>query len=141
MAFEQVADQQSRALVQQNLIWFGEGLKARGEVWSLANNAVLLCITSSDHIADDNRASREAYSTLQDCICEWLERGHCRDQFQTDPHRALGIVLMSLRVSKIDEYSVAHISGHKPRVPGDHVGDAFVIRADYVPQILGIKLR
>ena len=39
--------------------------------------------------------------------------GYRRDQLQPGPHRLLGIVLMRLRISEINQHAVAHIFGDK----------------------------
>jgi hypothetical protein len=53
--------------------------------------------------------------------------------------RALGIVLMRLGIAEINEHAVAHVLGDKAGEAGDRVGDAAVVGADDLAQILGIK--
>ena len=136
-----LADQLARVLVEHDLIGPRERLQARGEIRSLADDSMLLRLAGSDEVADNDQAGRETDAALQARIRERLERGHGGDEFQPDPHRALGVVLMRLRIAEIDEHAVAHISRHKPGIAADHVGNAFVIHADHIAQILGIEPR
>ena len=56
-------------------------------------------------------------------------------------HRALGVVLMRLRIAEINQHAVAHVLGDKPAKAADGVGDAAMIGADDLAQILGIEAR
>ena len=51
------------------------------------------------------------------------------------------IVFMCFRIAEIDEHSVAHILGDKAGEAGDRIGNAVVISADDLSQILGIVAR
>ncbi len=55
--------------------------------------------------------------------------------------RALGVVLMRLRIAEINEHAVAHILGDKAAKAADGVGDAAMVGADDLAQILGIEAR
>src|SRR6516225_273279 len=48
---------------------------------------------------------------------------------------------MRLRIAEIDEHTVAHILGDKAAKAGDDVGDAAMVGADDLAQILGIEAR
>jgi len=48
---------------------------------------------------------------------------------------------MSFRIAEIDQNAVTHILGDKAGEAGDRVGDAAVIGADDLAQILGIEPR
>jgi hypothetical protein len=46
---------------------------------------------------------------------------------------------MGMRIAEIDQHAVAHILGDKAAGPADRVGNAAVISADHLAQILGIE--
>ena len=48
---------------------------------------------------------------------------------------------MRLGIAKIDQHPIAHVFGDKPGEAGDRVGNAAVIGADDLTQILGIEAR
>jgi len=53
--------------------------------------------------------------------------------------RALGVVLMRLGIAEINQHAVAHILGDKPTKAADGLGDAAMVGADDLAQILGIE--
>ena len=63
------------------------------------------------------------------------------DDREPGARRALGVVLMRFRIAEIDQHAVAHILGDKAGKAGDRVGDAAMIRANDLAQILGIEAR
>ena len=52
------------------------------------------------------------------------------DHRQPGAHRALGVVLMRLRIAEIDQHAIAHVLGDKAGEAADRVGDGAVIGAD-----------
>ena len=56
-----------------------------------------------------------------------LEPGYSRDQLQSRPHGALGVVLMRLRIAEVHEDTVAQIFRHKAVEATHGLGDAFLI--------------
>ena len=71
-------------------------------------------------------------------------RGQAADRLddgEPGVHRPLGVVLMRLGIAEIDQHPVAHIFGDKAGKAGDRVGDAAMIRANDLAQILGIEAR
>jgi len=54
---------------------------------------------------------------------------------------ALGIVLVRLGIAEINEHAIAHILGDKTAKAADGVGDAAMVGADDLAQVLGIKAR
>src|SRR5262249_40215269 len=62
-----------------------------------------------------------------------------RDQCQPGAHRALGIVLVRLRIAEIGEYAIARVSSDEPTRPGDLLGTAAVVGANDFPQVLSIE--
>src|SRR5215472_4033957 len=59
---------------------------------------------------------------------------------QSRPDRALGIVLVRLRIAEIHQHPVAHVFGHETIEPGDRLRDAFVIGADHRTQVFRVEL-
>jgi hypothetical protein len=56
----------------------------------------------------------------------------------TGAGRALGIVLIRLGISEINQHAVAHILGDKTAKAADGVGHAAMVGADDLAQVLGI---
>jgi hypothetical protein len=63
------------------------------------------------------------------------------DHRKPGPDGTLGVVLMRLRIAEINQDTVAHVFGDKPREAADRVGDGAVIGADNLAQILGVEAR
>lgn len=56
-------------------------------------------------------------------------------------HGTLGVVLSRQRIAEIDQDPIAHVFGDKAVEAADRGGDAAMIGADHIAQILGIELR
>ena len=67
-----------------------------------------------------------------------LSRSHSRDQLKPCPYRPLGVVLMGLRIAKIDEHTVAHIFRHEPAEAAHRLGDALLIGRNDFAQVLRV---
>ena len=73
-----------------------------------------------------------------------LRRGkltHRIHERQSCPHRPFGIVLVGSRVTEVNQHAVAHVLGDEPVKARDGLGDALLVGADDVAQVLGIKPR
>jgi hypothetical protein len=70
-----------------------------------------------------------------------IEAADSVDCAQPRSHRPLGVVLMRLRVTEIDQYAVAHVAGDEAIEPSDNLHDGAVISGDDLSQILGIEPR
>jgi len=93
----------------------------------------------ADQIANDDEASGDANPNVQRLLCgELADRV---DDRETGAGRALGVVLMRLRIAEINQHAIAHILGDKTAKAADGVGDAAVVGADDLAQILGIEAR
>ena len=57
------------------------------------------------------------------------------------PYRLLGVVLVRLRVAEIHQHAIAHVLGDKAVEAADRLGDAAMIGADDLAQVLGIEAR
>jgi len=63
------------------------------------------------------------------------------DDRQPGTSRAFGVILMRLGIAEMDQHAVAHILGDKAAKAADGVGDAAMVGADNLAQVLGIKAR
>jgi hypothetical protein len=61
------------------------------------------------------------------------------DEVEPRPDRALGIVLVGLWVAEIGQHAVAQKLGDVALEPGDHCGDARLVRVHHLAQILRIE--
>jgi hypothetical protein len=68
----------------------------------------------------------------------WLYLTDNTNQLQPGPHRALGVVLVGLRIAKINECPVAHVFRHKPAEALYGLGDTLLIGRDDLAQILRV---
>ena len=117
----------------------GQRLQTGGEVWRLADHAPLLRGTRADQIANDDEAGGDADPNVQRLLCG--EPADRVDDREPGAGRALGVVLMRLGIAEIDQHAVAHILGDKTAKAADGVGDAAMVGADDLAQILGIEAR
>ena len=115
LEIKQIAEKLSCALGNNRGVRLGDSLKLRGEVRGFANDAALLRTSPIGHIADDHEASGNPDSRLQRRAR--FQRGHRRDQFKCRSNRMLRVVLMRLRIAKINYGSVAVRVGHESVVP------------------------
>ena len=56
-------------------------------------------------------------------------------------NRALGVVLVGLRIAEINQHAVAHIFGDETVETSNRLRRAAVIGADYLAQLFGIESR
>jgi hypothetical protein len=134
---EQGADLSPGAVGNDQAARPGRRLQTGGEVWSFADHAALLRSTLADQIADHDEAGGDANPHVQGLLCD--EPADRVDDREPGAHRALGIVLMRLGIAEIDQDSVAHILGDKTAKTADGVGNAAMIGADDLTQILRIE--
>jgi hypothetical protein len=93
----------------------------------------------ADQIADYDEAAGDAEPHIQRFRSgEPVDRV---DDGKPRPDRPLGIVLMRLGIAEIDQNAVAHIFGDKAGETADGIGDAAVVGADQLTQILRIIAR
>jgi hypothetical protein len=111
-------------------------LQPRGEVRRLADNAALLRLPRSDQVADDNEPGRNADTGLQGSVR--LERTDDTNQFQPSAHGPLRVVLMRLRIAKINQHAVAHVFRHEPAEAAHGLGNAFLIGRNDLAQVLRV---
>src|SRR5262249_61561696 len=109
------------------------------EVWRLTNDVPFSCLARPDKFSDDNQSGRNAKTNVEPF--GRLEMADRLDLLQAGAHRSFSIILMSLRVTEIDQHAIAHVPSDKAIVAADRLGDALVVRAQNLAQILGIESR
>ena len=114
-------------------------LQAGGKVRRLAHDPALLPIAGGDQVADDDLPGANADTNPQ--RLGRLEPSHRVNESKAGPYRLLGIILVRLRVAEIHKHPIAHVLGDKAAEAGDRLGDAAMIHADDLAQILGIQAR
>ena len=98
LQLEQIAEQFSCALGDDDRVRLGDALQSCSEVWCLTDDAALLRLSRSDQIADNDQPGGDADASLK-----WstgTSSSPPLDQLQPRPHRPLGVVLMGLRDSR-----------------------------------------
>jgi hypothetical protein len=70
-----------------------------------------------------------------------LEPPNGVNESKAGPHRLLGVVLVRLRVAEVHQHPIAHVIGDEAVEAGDRIGDAAVIGADDLAQVLGVQAR
>ena len=61
------------------------------------------------------------------------------DQRKPGPDRAFGVILVGLRIAKVDEHAVAHVFGDVATIAADDILDLRLVRTQELLQILRIK--
>ena len=115
------------------------GLQACRKIRRLADHRLLLRGARSDQVADDDEPRGDADAALQRRLGG--ERSHRGDEFERRPYRALGVIFVRLRISEIDERTVAHVLGDEPAEALDALRNALLIARDDLEQVLGIHAR
>ena len=134
---EQGADLPPRAVGDDQRVRRGQPLQPGGEIQRLADDPALLRRTGADQIAHHDEAAGDAEPNVQG-----LPRGepsHRVDDREPGADSPLRVVLMRLGITEIDQHPVTHILRDKAGEAGHGVGDAAVIHADQLAQILGIE--
>src|SRR5205085_8177420 len=99
---EQCADLSPGAVGHNQGAGPGQRLQTGGKVWRLTDEAAFLSSTGADQIADDDEASGDADPHVQRLLCgKPTDR---LDDRQPGASRALGVVLMGLRVAEINQH-------------------------------------
>jgi hypothetical protein len=129
-ALEQIAEQQPCLWPNHDRAGFCDTLQAGGEVRRLAHDAALLAFTGGDQVADDNLPGANADANSQ--RIGRLEPPDSVNESQAGPHRLLGVVLVRLRVAKVNQHPIAHVLGDKAVETGGRFGDAAMIDANDV---------
>ena len=113
LQLEQIAEQLSRALGDDDRVRLGNALEPRREVRRLADDAALLGFTRADQVADDDKPGRNADTGLQRRTGDFNSLTAAISS-KPRPHRPLGVILMRLRIAEINEHPVAHVFRDEP---------------------------
>ena len=132
--FEEIAGQSPGTRGDHDRIGLGQGLQARGEIGRIAGDIVL-----DDLAADDNQPGGNPHARVE--LFGLIEPRNPIDQRQPASRSTLGIVLVRLRISEINQDPVAHVAGDKPAKALDNLCDAAMVGADDPAQILWIEPR
>src|SRR5262249_23703587 len=125
LKLEEIAEKFPGALGDDHHARFGDALQPCGQVWRLADDATLRRIPGVHQVANNNEASRNPDTGLQSHARP--QGDHRCNQFEPRADRTLGIVLMGLRIAKIDQHTVAEILRDKAIVAAYDPGDALMI--------------
>ncbi len=137
-ALEQPADLPAGRCVDHHLIRPGEALQTGGEVRRLADRGVLAGVAGADRLTYDDEACRDADADVEWFAAHWC-RADRRGDGETGAHGAFGIGLPGFRPAEIDQHPVADIACDEAVEPLDRGGDARLVSADDLTQILGIE--
>src|SRR5262245_52111808 len=128
--------QSSCAFGDDDTVWLRNSLEPCCEIWRLPDDAPLLRFSRSDQVTHNNQPGCDADAGLQGCA--GLQPGQCRDEFQPGMHRPLGIVLMGLRISKINKDAIAHILRYKTFKPTNGLGRALLVGRNDLSEVLRV---
>ena len=140
LVFEETAGQAVRALRDHHRVRLGKSLQPGGEVRRLTDHRLLLGGAGSDEIADHDQPGRDADTDPQ----RLLRGGEMPDsvhESKSGPNRPLGVVLVRRGIAEVHQHPVAHVLGDEAIEAANGLGNAAVIRADHVAQVLGIEAR
>ena len=126
--FKKVAEKPSCALGDNHGVRLGDRLELRGNVWSFADDAAFVGACRIGDVADDNEAGGNSDARLRRRAR--LQCPHRRNQFKRRSNRTLGVVLVRLRITKINDGCVAVRVGDESFVPPDRLNDTIVIALD-----------
>jgi hypothetical protein len=129
--FEQITGQPAGAGGDDYCVGFGQGLQARGEIGRITGHIMLDNLAADDYQPGGNPDTRVELFGL-------IEPRYPIDQCQPASRGTLGVVLMSLRISEINQDAVAHVASDKPAKALDNLCDTAMVGADDPAQILRI---
>src|SRR5262249_28791973 len=106
---EETTEKSSRAFGDDDRVRFGDALKARRKVWRLAYHAALLRLTRWDQVPDHDQTGCNTNTDLLRRMR--LEASNYRNQLEPGPYGSFGVVLMGMRITKVHEDTIPHVSG------------------------------
>ncbi len=109
----------ARASAMTTLSGSAIALQTRREVRRLADDPALLRLPGTHEIADHHEPGRDADPDMQRSADRRRQMRHGLDDREPGLHRALGVVLMRLRIAEIREHAVAHIFGDEAAIRRD----------------------
>src|SRR5262249_43133767 len=115
-------------------------LQPRCKVRCLTNDAAFVHLARSSHqIAHNHEPSGDANTGLQSS--RRLECNHCCNQLQPGTHCALGVILMGLRVAKVDKHAVPQILRHEAAEATHGFCDALLVGRYDFAQVFRVHAR
>jgi hypothetical protein len=119
----------------------GHALQAGRDVGGVAEGEGFAAVPTP-HLADHDRTGMDSdtHGELHPALV--LEAFIHAPERQRDlvpgPDRALGVVLVGLRVAEVDQQPVAQVLGHVPLVAVHHCGGCLLVAAHHLAPVLGI---
>ena len=138
-ALEQRMDQLAGRGADHHAVGLGDPLQPRREVGGLADHRMPALRPAADQLADHYQAGGDADAGLQRHARDRPQLVDRGDDRERRPDRALGIVLMGMRIAEIDQHAVAEILRDGAVEAADQLGGTAVKGGDDGLQILGIE--
>ena len=139
LKLEQIAEELSRALGNDDAVRLCNALQARRKVRRLAYDGLLLRSARSDQVADDHQSRCDADTGLQGRV--GLQATYRSDQLQPCAHGPLCVVLVGLRVAEVDEDAVAHVLRDEAAEALHGLGDALLIGRNDLAEVFRVHAR
>jgi hypothetical protein len=141
LAQEASPEQRSRSRRDHNRAGQTRSMQPPCQVHGFAEHGLLLGGTVPDEVARDDDSRRDPHPHRERLRHRNRRRqpGHGIDHCQTRTDRALGVVLMRMRVAEEHEDPVAHVARDRSPVPPYALGAGGLVGADDVAQLLQLE--
>ena len=139
LKLEQIADELSRTLRNDDAVRLCNALQARRKVRRLAYDCLLLRSARADQIADNHQSRRDADTGLEGCV--GLQAAYRSDQLQPCAHGSLGVILVGLGVAEVDQDPVAHVLRDETAEATHGLRDALLIGRNDLAQVFRVHAR
>ena len=97
------AAQAARAGGEHNRAGLGDRLQARREVGCVTDDCLSLRSSFRDEVADHDDTGGDADTGLERLVGGSFEPRDCGDDVESSPHRPLGIILVGMRKTEINQ--------------------------------------
>jgi hypothetical protein len=111
--------------------------RSRREVGRFADRCLLPRLARSDLLADNHQARRYADADPHTLFSQSGRLADLSDHRESGTDRPFGIVLMSPRVTEVDQHAITDVTGDVAVEARDCPCDTRLIGADYRTQVLG----
>ena len=139
---EQAGDEPPRAGADHHGPGLGQRLQPGREVGRLADRVALARPTlTAAGVANHHRAGGDADPGPERGAARRREPGDRPDELEPGADRALGVVLVRLRVAEVGEDAIAEELGEMAAVAGDHHRAGVVVAPDQLPEVLWVEPR
>src|SRR5215475_5215527 len=118
----------------------GQRLEAGSKIRRLADDRLLLGRADADEVPDHDEPGGDADAHLQRNASGGLKPLHRLDEGEPSANSALRIMLVSLGIAEIGQYTVAHASGDEPAIALDQFGATAVVIGDDRSKVLQIEM-